>query len=462
MRIAIVGFLARGGVRAVNRALAFLAGACMLLSVPTLFAAPTPAYKDVAAIFADNCYGCHASSVKMGTFALDSYGALMKGGHTGPVIVPGKSAGSRLFQLVSGKATPAMPLNGRPLTAEQLATIQQWIDGGAKGPAPGEVIAAAPATLPHIQPKKPVGPQIFSMAYRPDGSLLALGGFRVVRLVNPANGRVIATLTGEADAVRGLAFSKDGKLLAAAGGLPDRKGEVKIWNVDQRSLALTINGHDDCIYGVAFSPDGKSIATGSYDKLIKLWDTTTGKEIRTLKDHIDAVYAVAFTPDGKRLVSGAADRTVKIWDVATGKRLYTLSDASDGINTLALDPTGTMVVAGGLDKTVRVWKLGATDGQLLNSLIAHEDSILSLAWSPDGKTIVSSSADKTIKVMSASDLTEIKSLSDQPDWVYAVRFSPDGKEFAAGRFDGSLSIYDSHRYNDLLETHRAALSAPGR
>ncbi|MGH9662922.1 MAG: WD40 repeat domain-containing protein, partial [Bryobacteraceae bacterium] len=151
-----------------------------------------------------------------------------------------------------------------------------------------------------------------------------------------------------------------------------------------------------------------------------------------------------------------------IWDVATGTRLYTLSDATDGINTLALDPTGTMVAAGGLDKTVRVWKLGDKDGQLLNSLIAHEDSILSLAWSPDGKTIVSSSADRTIKEINAADLTELKALPDQPDWVYAVKFSPDGKTFAAGRFDGSLSIYDSHRYNDLLEVRRAALSAPGR
>ncbi|MGH9665788.1 MAG: c-type cytochrome domain-containing protein, partial [Bryobacteraceae bacterium] len=197
-----------------------------LLSAPAaLLAAPTPAYKDVAAIFANYCYGCHASSVKMGTLALDSYDGMMKGGHTGQVIVPGKSADSRLFQLVSGKATPAMPMDGRHLTSKELASVQEWIDGGAKGPAPGEAaVAPPPAALPHIQPKKPVGPQIFSMAYRPDGTILALGGFRVVRLVNPATGKVVATLTGEADAVRGLAFSKDGKLLAAAGGLPDRKG----------------------------------------------------------------------------------------------------------------------------------------------------------------------------------------------------------------------------------------------
>ncbi|MEO7143829.1 MAG: c-type cytochrome domain-containing protein [Bryobacteraceae bacterium] len=435
----------------------------MSLAPAALVAQPAPSYKDVSNIFANYCYGCHASSVKMGTLALDSYDGLMKGGHTGAVIVAGKSADSRLFELVSGKASPAMPMDGRHLTAKELNTIQQWIDGGAKGPAPGEAAAAPkPASLPHIAPEKAVKPQIYSMAYRPGGAMLAIGGFHDVRLVDPRTGRFLATLTGHADAVRALAFSKDGKFLAAAGGLPDRQGEVKVWDVDRRAVAVTIDGHTDCIYGVAFSPDGKLIATGSYDKLIKLWDAATGKEVRTLKDHIDSVYAVAFTPDGKRLVSGAADRSVKIWDVATGKRLYTLSDATDGINTLALDPTGTMVAAGGLDKTIRVWKLGATDGKLMNSLIAHEDSILNLAWSPDGKTLVSAGADRTIKVINAADLTELKALTNQPDWVYAVDFAPDGKTFAAGRFDGSFSIYDTRQYNDLLEVHRAALRAPGR
>jgi WD40 repeat protein/mono/diheme cytochrome c family protein len=436
--------------------------AVVLLAPAILAAQPAPSYQDVARIFANYCYGCHASTARMGALALDSYDGIMKGGHTGVVVEPGKSGDSRLYQLLTGTAAPRMPMDGRQLKDAELNSIREWIDAGAKGPAPGEAAAAAPASLPHIAPQKPVKPEIFSMAYRPDGTMLALGGFREVRLIDPRNGKLIDTLTGHADAVRGLAFSKDGKFLAAAGGLQDRSGEVKVWSVDQRSLTLTIHGHSDCIYGVAFSPDGKLIATGSYDQLIKLWDASTGQEIRTLKDHIDAVYALAFTPDGKRLVSGAADRTVKVWDVATGTRLYTLSEPSDGINALALDPTGTMVAAGGLDKTIRIWKLGDKDGELLNSLIAHEDSILSLAWSPDGKTIVSAGADRTIKIMSAADLTEEKALTNQPDWVYAVRFAPDGRSFAAGRFDGSLSIYDSRQYSDLLEVHRAVTTAPGR
>lgn len=409
--------------------------------------------KDVAPIFDANCSGCHASNVKMGSLDLDTFAGLLKGGNHGTVIVPGKSAESRLYLMITGKMTPAMPLSGKKLADGDVETIRKWIDAGAKPPAAGEVLVKRGPAIPDIKSRVPVKPLISALAYRPDGKLLALGTFKEVRLVEPESGKIVATLPGEADDVRAVAFSPDGKLLAAAGGLPARGGEVKLWDVEKRAALRTINGHADCIYGVEFSPDGKSIATSSYDKLIKLWDVETGKEIRTLKDHIDAVYALAFTPDGKRLVSASADRGVKIWDVASGERLYTLSEPSDGLNTLALDPAGNRVAAAGLDRTIRVWSLGDKSGTLLNSLIAHEDAILQLAWSPDGKYLVSASADKELKVFKADDLSVVKTW-EQPDWVMSLGFAPDGKTFAVGRFDGSYQIYPMNHGQEVARGMR--------
>jgi WD40 repeat protein len=280
--------------------------------------------------------------------------------------------------------------------------------------------------------------QTYDLAWSPDAKTIALAGFKEVRLLDPTNA-AMTSLKGAADGVRAVAFSKDGEMLAAAGGLPGRSGEVQIWNVHDRKLMHSIKGHSDCIYGVAFSPDGKVLATSSYDKLIKLWDLASEKEIRTLKDHIDAVYALAFTPDGKRLVSGAADRTVKVWNVETGERLYTLSEPQDGINTIALDPTGKYVAAAGLDKTIRIWSLGEKSGKLENSLIAHEDAILKLTWSPDGKRLASSSADKSVAVYSVPDLTQVASYPE-PDWVYALQFSPDSSQLAIALFRGSAGF----------------------
>ncbi|HVT94742.1 MAG TPA: c-type cytochrome domain-containing protein [Bryobacteraceae bacterium] len=413
----------------------------LFLAAVCAFAADAPSFsKVVAPLLQARCAGCHAASVHMGGLSLDSFDMLMKGGKDGKVIEPGKSDQSRLFLMITGKISPAMPMDGSTLKAEEIASIKAWIDSGAKGPEAGETVAKAAVDIPRIEPKTPLKPQIFDLAWRPGGRLIALAGYREVRLIDPASQQVKAKLEGEGGAVRAVAFSRDGKLLAAAGGLPAQSGEVKIWDVDSQKLVQTITGHADCIYGVAFSPDGKSLATASYDKFIKLWDVTSGKEIRTLKDHIDAIYAVAFTADGKRLISGAADRTIKIWDVATGERLYTLSEPQDGINAIALDPTGPRIAAGGLDKTVRVWTLGDKSATLDNSLIAHEDAILRLAWSPDGKLILSSSADGTVKLLSASDLSELSTLPKQSDWVYGLSFSPDGTEIAAGRFDGSLTV----------------------
>jgi WD40 repeat protein len=407
--------------------------------------------KDVAALFSKSCIGCHSSQAKMGGLDLQTAEALRKGGKHGAAILPGKSAESRLYLMMAGKVQPAMPMGGKA-SAEEVAVVKRWIDAGASGEFNLDAVEKAPKIVSKLAGK----PQIFSLAYAPDGKLLAAGGFKEVRLFDGASAKPVATLSGHADVVRAVAFSKDGKRIAAAGGVPAEKGEVIIWDAAARSKLNTIEGHSDAIYAAAFSPDGSTVATSSYDKLIKLWDGATGKEIRTLKDHIDAVYALAFTPDGKRLISGAADRTVKIWDTATGERLFTLGEPTDAINTIALDPTGKFVAAAGFDKSIRVWALEAKSGRLLKTQIAHEDAILKLAWSPDGTMLVSSSVDKSVKVFRLPDLTEIRSIGPQPDWVYGIEFAPDGKSFAVGRYDGSFSIYDTQKFQDRTDLRTAS------
>ena len=415
----------------------------LLLAVPALLPAQS-FVKDVLPVFQAQCTGCHATQVTMGSLDLGTWEGVMKGGNHGQVVVPGKSAESRLFLMVSGQLQPAMPMGAGKLAAGELEALKRWIDAGAPKPSAQELSAAVVKAQAHIEPRVPVKAQIFSLAWSSKAGVMAAGGYKDVRLLD-AKGKAVATLGGHAEVVRAVAFSADGKWIAAAGGWPGKKGEVKLWDVAKREVVRSFEGHGDSIYAVAFSPDGRTIATSSYDKLIKIWDAGSGKEIRTLKDHIDAVYALAFTPDGKRLVSGGADRTIKIWNPETGERLYTLSDPTDGVNTIALDPAGGRVAAAGLDKTIRVWSLGEKSGTLINTLIAHEDAILKLAWSPDGKTIVSASADKTIKIFNADDLAEIRTIAPQQDWVYGIEFSPEGKSFAAGRYDGSMTIYPLDR-----------------
>ncbi len=442
----------------------------LLSSKPVLPSEPPPqggpvSFEPVAAILQKNCLVCHTASAKMGGLVMESYETLLKGGTHGPALAPGKSSESRMISMLEGKIQPRMPFGGEPLSAADIAAIKAWIDAGAKGPASGAALAPAPASnVPDIRPQVPAASPVGSIAYAPDGKLVAVGGYQEVRLIDAASGKLQATLSGHADLVRSLAFSPDGKWLAAAGGLPARSGEIKIWEVATHQLVRAIGGHNDNIYSVAVSPDGKLLASGSYDKLVKLWDTNTGKELKTLKDHIDAVFAVAFSPNGKWLASGAQDRTVKIWDVATGQRLFTLSDALEGITTVAFHPSGDQIAAAGYDKVIRVWDLRERGGSLAQSMIADEDTILEIAYSPDGKTLISTSADRTIRVRDSGTLNEVKVFEKQPDWVDAISVSPDGKWLAAGRYDGTVSIYDMATARQVLgplvtfEPHRPQIN----
>jgi len=414
----------------------------VLCSLACAAADPAPTFNDLLPIFETNCSGCHAANVMMGSLNLDTWPAMMKGGNQGTIVVPGKSAESRLYLMVARKISPGMPLSGKTLADGEIDLIRRYIDSGAPPPT----TAAIPKprnTIPEIAPSKQVHAAISALAWSPDGKLVALGAFQEVRLVDSATSQTIATLPGHAEQVRAVAWSPDGTLIAAAGGLPAQKGEIKLWNAASRAVLHTITGHRDCIYAAVFSPDGKTLATASYDKLIKIWDTATGQEIRTLKDHIDAIYALAFSPDGQRLISAAADRSVKVWNPATGERLYTMSEPIDGLNAIAISPKGDLVAAAGLDKNIRIWQLGPTAATLKSTLIAHEDSVLQLSWSPDGKVLISSGADRTIKAFSVPDLEQLTDWPHQSDWVTALKFSPDGKQFAAGRFDGSLQFYPS-------------------
>ncbi len=436
--------------------------ATLLLAPAVVVGQSAPSFtSDIAPILARNCIGCHSANTKMGGLVLETFDSLEQGGKRGPSIVAGNKAESPLYLMVAGKMEPRMPFSADPLGPAEVELLGRWIDAGAPGPKPGEaVLEIERGRLPKIEPAAEVKSQIFSLSYHPDGRLLATGRHGGVALTDAVSGRTVAHFDGLADIARAVAFSPDGKLLAAGGGYAQQGGVVKIWNVDERREALTIEGHADTIQALAFSPDGTMLATASYDKDIKLWDTASGRELRTLRDHIDAVYALAFTPDGSWLLSGSADRSVKIWNPATGERLYTLGEPIDGINSIAVHPSGTRVAAGGYDRTIRVWQLGEDGGEMLNVLIAHQSTILRIAYSPDGKKIVTAAADRTIKVFDAETLDELTTIDGQPDWVMSLAFSPDGSRLAAGRFDGSLSIYDSEHYRDQLTLIETARKSP--
>ena len=88
----------------------------------------------IAPIFESRCVRCHEGDKPKGGLSLVSARQLQKGGESGPVVVPGKPDESSLLDYVSGDK-PEMPKDGKPLSADEVAAIRQWIQDGAVWPA---------------------------------------------------------------------------------------------------------------------------------------------------------------------------------------------------------------------------------------------------------------------------------------------------------------------------------------
>jgi WD40 repeat protein len=427
---------------------------------------------------------CHDDATRTSGLSLESYAALMRGGKGGAVVVPGHSGESRLVGMIEGRLSPRMPPAGPALGATEIAAIKAWIDAGAsgatepsgRGPAS---TAPEPAQLPALRPSVPVHGAIDAVAFSPDGRLLALGGYRRVWLLDVSTGSSegtrsparslpshsspigsrLASLGPASGPVTSLAFSPDGRLLAAGGGAAGQFGEIHLWDVARRRLARTLRGHRDAVYSVAFSPDGRTLAAASYDRLVSLWPLTGGQP-RMLKDHIDAVYAVAFSPNGRQVASASGDRTIKVWDAASGLRVYTLSEPAAEQYTVAFSRDGKQLAAGGADKILRLWNVRSTGGKLARSAFAHEGAILRVVFSPDGRRLFTTGEDRRVKVWDTATLTERRVLERQPDWAPALALSPDARRLAVGRFDGSVALYDTATGNRLPQPGGLPGSAP--
>lgn len=425
---------------------------------------------DVAPIFAKKCAGCHspaAGKVK-GKLNLESAETALQGGESGAAILPGKAQESLLVGAIEHRVEPHMPPPGKfdKLSDAEIALIRQWIDEGAKftaSPSP----TPAPAEDTSSSSAQSAAAPVTSLAYSPQGDLLARGGMHTVTLWRVADDAVaggeVAVLDGHAEAVRALAFSPDGALLAAAGGKPGRAGEVIIWRVADRTKTQTLAGHRDNVLGVAFSPDGTRMVTCSYDKTAKIWEVASGKELLTLSDHVDAINSVAFSPDGKTIATGSSDRTVKLWDAATGERQITLSDSTDAVLTLAISPDGKYLAAGAADKRIRIWDLvesgnnfkqtGLTSGVLKQSTFAHEGPVIQLAYAADGATLYSVGEDRRVKAWDTSTVAEKVTFETQPESILAMALRADGKRVAVGRYDAGCAVLDTENGKTLLTSN---------
>ncbi len=158
------------------------------------------------------------------------------------------------------------------------------------------------------------GASISALAYDPTGTSLASGGLdSTVQVWSTTSGRRRLGPLSHKYQLTSIAFSPDGRLLAGGGGARDMGGTIRIWD----AAAGRVLAQVDCPRGVnslSFSPDSQRIATCGFDSVVQIWDFTGGAETLSLDGRGGRVSEVFFARGDLRLYSAGRDGVVKLWD----------------------------------------------------------------------------------------------------------------------------------------------------
>jgi len=241
-----------------------------------------------------------------------------------------------------------------------------------------------------------------------------------------------------------LAFSPDGKLLAAGG----REKYVQLFDARTGQRVHRLEAPNWYTTAVAFSPDSKRVAGYCFSNTPKLalWDVGTGKQQAVSPDEVIAWYFanVAFTPDNKHVLLSSWNLEVR--SAATGKLVRRLPDnRSDyGNGGLAVTADGKTVAVGGYPNS-RLFDLSS--GKTLHNI--EDDSgygVRAAAFTPDGKVLAlgSNGTVKLVTVSSGETRANFSFDDNAPglNYVQYLAFANDGKTLVCHCHDGTVSLWN--------------------
>ena len=241
-----------------------------------------------------------------------------------------------------------------------------------------------------------------------------------ISLWDLAKARVVDGMDLLQGPVTGLAFSRDGRYLAASGH-EEKSFLFELAHGDR----VALEGHVGLVSCVAFAPDSTTVATGSADGSVRLWAVPDGKQRRFLSaTGMGAVLTVAYSPDGKLLAAAGEDRVIRIWELKTGRVLQRMEGSLGAVLSLAFSPHASILASAGRDQTVRTWRVN--NGKPRSTWFGHGGRVWSIAFAAGGETLASASLDGTIRFWDVLTGRQVTQLERTPE-ARAIAFTPEGQ-----------------------------------
>jgi WD40 repeat protein/DNA-binding SARP family transcriptional activator len=329
-----------------------------------------------------------------------------------------------LREALKGHAAPAQEVvfspDGRTLyTAGYDGSVIVWDLGGARPlgePFRHRTQIDGAATGSAVDPNG----SIYAVSPQPDRVSLWSAGTRTA--IGPP-------LRGPVGYVRDIAFSPDGKLIAAAGSR-----HAVVWDTTTRQTIRVLPvGHHHGASSVSFSPDGLTVAIGRWDTFATLYNVRTGRQTAKLGSSY-SITDLAFSPDGKLLATASQGGTAYVWEVASQNIVSSLSGAP-AASAVRFSPDGKLVAVGNSSGRVVFWRLdpthrfqGAWAARAVGQpLTGHNSGVDSLDFQPHGSTLVTLSDDGRLRLWDVATRKLIGAPLPASNTGGSVHFFPDGK-----------------------------------